>query len=105
MVTVFCEEKIRIILASLCNKYLIVRFDIIPPDDLQIIDFGGRFLRKNHIDEPLAHAVIARLSADHYVQLTTCIGYYAILAMTVNTVELELNPKPDTRNLEAEQAH
>ena len=29
-----------------------------------------------------------RLGADQYVQLTTCIGYYAMLAMTVNGVEL-----------------
>ncbi len=36
--------------------------------------------------------MMARLGADQYVQLTTCIGYYAMLAMTVNDVELELNP-------------
>ena len=34
-----------------------------------------------------------RLGADQYVQLTTCIGYYAMLAMTVNAVELPPNPK------------
>ena len=33
------------------------------------------------------------LGADQYVQLTTCIGYYAMLAMTVNAVELLSNPK------------
>jgi hypothetical protein len=27
------------------------------------------------------------------VQLTTCIGYYAMLAMTANGVELEPNPQ------------
>ena len=36
---------------------------------------------------------MARLGADQYVQLTTCIGYYAMLAMTVNGVELPPNPK------------
>ena len=34
-----------------------------------------------------------RLGADEYVQLTTCIGYYAMLAMTVNGAELEPNPQ------------
>jgi 4-carboxymuconolactone decarboxylase len=67
--------------------------DGVPPDDLQIIDFTRQLLRKNRIDEPLAQAVMKRLGADQYVQLTTCIGYYAMLAMTVNAVELPPNPK------------
>jgi hypothetical protein len=69
------------------------RSDGIPPEDLQIIDFTRQLLRKNRVDEPLAQAVLTRLGADRYVQLTTCIGYYAMLAMTVNGVELEPNPK------------
>ena len=64
----------------------------VPADDLQIIDFTRQLLRKNRIDEPLAQAVMARLGADQYVQLTTCIGYYAMLAMTVNGAELSPNP-------------
>jgi 4-carboxymuconolactone decarboxylase len=67
--------------------------DGIPPDDPHIIDFTRQLLRKNRIDEPLAQAVMRRLGADQYVQLTTCIGYYAMLAMTVNAVELPPNPK------------
>jgi len=67
--------------------------DRIPPDDLQIIDFTRQLLRKNRIDEPLAQAVMKWPGADQYVQLTTCIGYYAMLAMTVNAVELPPNPK------------
>jgi hypothetical protein len=69
------------------------RSDGIPPDDLQIIDFTRQLLRKNRIDEPLAQAVMARLGADQDIQLTTCIGYYAMLAMTVNGVGLPPNPK------------
>ncbi len=69
------------------------RSDGIPAEDLQIIDFTRQLLRKNRVDPPLAKAVMARLGADQYVQLTTCIGYYAMLAMTVNGVELEPNPK------------
>jgi 4-carboxymuconolactone decarboxylase len=69
------------------------RSDGIPAADLQIIDFTRQLLRKNRIDGELANAVMARLGADQYVQLTTCIGYYAMLAMTVNAVELEPNPK------------
>jgi len=68
------------------------RSDGIPAEDLQIIDFTRQLLRGNRVDEPLAAAVMARLGADEYVQLTTCIGYYAMLAMTVNGVELEPDP-------------
>ncbi len=67
--------------------------DGIPPDDLQIVDFTRQLLRNNRVDAQLVQAVMARLGADQYVQLTTCIGYYAMLAMTVNGVELEPNPK------------
>jgi 4-carboxymuconolactone decarboxylase len=66
--------------------------DGVSPEDLQIIDFTRQLLRKNRVDEALAAALLARLGADQYVQLTTCIGYYAMLAMTVNAAELEPNP-------------
>jgi 4-carboxymuconolactone decarboxylase len=69
------------------------RSDGIPPDDLQIIDFARQLCARNRVDEPLAQAVLKRLGDDQYVQLTTCIGYYAMLAMTVNGAELPPNPK------------
>jgi 4-carboxymuconolactone decarboxylase len=72
------------------------RTDGIPPEDLQIIDFTRQLLRANRVDELLAGAVMERLGADHYVQLTTCIGYYAMLSMTVNAVELEPNPEHES---------
>ena len=68
------------------------RSDGIPAEDLQIIEFTRELLRKNRVSSSLADAVMKRLGADQYVQLTTCIGYYAMLAMTVNGVELEPNP-------------
>lgn len=64
----------------------------IPPEDLQIIEFTRELVSKNRVSSALADAVMKRLGADQYVQLTTCIGYYAMLAMTVNGVELEPNP-------------
>jgi 4-carboxymuconolactone decarboxylase len=70
--------------------------DGVPPEDLQIIDFTRQLIRANRVDEPLVQGVMERLGADQYVQLTTCIGYYAMLAMTVNGVELEPNPKHES---------
>jgi 4-carboxymuconolactone decarboxylase len=72
------------------------RSDGIAPDDLQIIDFTRQLLRANRVEGQLANAVMQRLGADQYVQLTTCIGYYAMLAMTVNGVELEPDPKHES---------
>ena len=66
--------------------------DGIAPEDLQIIDFTRQLLRKNRVEDSLAKAVMDRLGANEYVQLTTCIGYYCMLAMTVNGAELEPNP-------------
>lgn len=75
------------------------RSDGVPPEDLQIIEFTRQLLRNNRIEDELASAVLARLGADEYVQLTTCIGYYAMLAMTVNGVELEPNPAHEALDL------
>ena len=72
------------------------RSDGISPEDLQVIDFTRQLLRANRVDELLAQAVMERLGPDQYVQLTTCIGYYAMLAMTVNGVELEPDPKHES---------
>ena len=66
--------------------------DGIAPEDLQIIDFTRQLLCNNRVEDSLAKAVMDCLGADEYVQLTTCIGYYCMLAMTVNGAELEPNP-------------
>ena len=68
------------------------RSDGVPAEDLQIIDFVRQLLRTNRVEDALAQAVMSRLGADEYVQLTTCVGYYAMLAMTVNGAELEPDP-------------
>lgn len=70
--------------------------DGIPPEDLMIIDFTRQLVSANRVEEPLAQDIMERLGADQYVQLTTCIGYYAMLAMTVNGVELAPNPKHES---------
>jgi 4-carboxymuconolactone decarboxylase len=61
----------------------------VPPEDAQIIDFTRQLLRKHRVDEPLFKAMQARFGNDELVQLTTAIGYYTLLAMTVNACELE----------------
>jgi 4-carboxymuconolactone decarboxylase len=61
----------------------------VPPEDAQIIDFTRQLLRQHRVDEALFKAMQARFGNDELVQLTTAIGYYSLLAMTVNACELE----------------
>ena len=61
----------------------------VPPEDAQIIDFTRQLLRKHRVEDALFKAMQARFGNDELVQLTTAIGYYSLLAMTVNACELE----------------
>ena len=64
----------------------------IPAEDAQIVDFTRALLRKHRVDDATAKAMRARFGDDEFIQLTTAIGYYALLAMTVNACELEPGP-------------
>jgi 4-carboxymuconolactone decarboxylase len=64
----------------------------VPPEDAQIIEFTRQLLRRHRVDDALFKAMQARFGNDQLVQLTTAIGYYSLLAMTVNACELEAAP-------------
>ena len=61
----------------------------IPPEDAQIVDFTRDLLRKHRVDDATAAAMRKRFGDDQFIQLTGAIGYYSLLAMTVNACELE----------------
>src|SRR6266446_5945903 len=61
----------------------------VPAEDAQIIDFTRALLRKHRADDAMFKAMQARFGNDQLIQLTTAIGYYSLLAMTVNACELE----------------
>ena len=56
----------------------------VPPQDAQIIDFTLQLIRKHRVDDATFTGVQARLGNDQLIQLTGAIGYYVMLAMTVN---------------------
>jgi len=64
----------------------------IPPEDAQIVAFTQQLLQKHRIDDATMQAMRKRLSDDELIQLTGAIGYYSMLAMTVNACELEAAP-------------
>jgi 4-carboxymuconolactone decarboxylase len=59
------------------------------PEDTQIIDFTRQLLRRHRVDDATFKAMQSRFGNDELVQLTTAIGYYTLLSMTVNACELE----------------
>jgi 4-carboxymuconolactone decarboxylase len=71
------------------------RSDGIPAEDLAIIEFTRTLLRQHRISEAAAAALRTRFGDDAFIQLTGAIGYYSMLAMTVNACELEPAPGAD----------
>jgi 4-carboxymuconolactone decarboxylase len=61
----------------------------VPPEDAQIIDFTRQLLRKHRNDEATTKAMLARFGNDEFIQLTSAIGYFSMLCMTMNACELE----------------
>jgi 4-carboxymuconolactone decarboxylase len=64
----------------------------IPAEDAQIVDATRALMQKHRLDDATAKALRARFGDDGFIQLTGTIGYYAMLAMTVNACELEAGP-------------
>ena len=67
----------------------------VPPEDAQIIDFTRELLRRHRVDDTAAKALIALFGNEQFLELTGAIGYYAMLAMTVNACELEAGPNAE----------
>ena len=67
----------------------------IPPDDAQIVEFTRTLMRKHRVDDATAKALRGRFGDDGFIQLTGAIGYYGMLAMTVNACELEAAPNAE----------
>lgn len=61
----------------------------VPAEDAQIIDFTRDLIHKHRIDAAMMKAVQQRFGNEQVVELTGCIGYYTMLAMTANACELE----------------
>jgi 4-carboxymuconolactone decarboxylase len=67
----------------------------IPPEDAEIVDFTRQLLRRHRVDAASASSLQKRFGNDGFIQLTGAIGYYAMLAMTVNACELEAAPNAE----------
>jgi len=69
----------------------------VPADDAQIIEFTWWLIQHHRVDDATVLALRQRFGERGLIELTGTIGYYAMLAMTVNACELE--PGPDAEVL------
>jgi 4-carboxymuconolactone decarboxylase len=68
------------------------RIDGVPPEDAMIIEYTRTLLRKHRVPDAMDKALRDRFGNDQMIQLTGAIGYYSLLAMTVNAHEMEAGP-------------
>ena len=61
----------------------------VPAEDALIIDFTRALINKHRADEATVKALRQRFGDEQFIELTGTIGYYSMLAMTVNACELE----------------
>jgi len=64
----------------------------IPADDALIVDFTQRLIRNHRVDDATVQALRDRFGDQLLIELTSTIGYYSMIAMSLNTVELEPAP-------------
>jgi 4-carboxymuconolactone decarboxylase len=64
----------------------------VAPEDAQIIDFTRDLINKHRANEASVKALRQRFGDEQFIELTGTVGYYSMLAMTVNACELEASP-------------
>ena len=67
----------------------------VAPEDAQIVEFTRQLMREHRVDDASVKALRARFGDEGFIQLTGTIGYYSMLAMTLNACELEAGPNAE----------
>ena len=65
------------------------------PEEAQVVTFVQQTLRAHRVDQTTFQAMRDRLGLPGLVELTATIGYYGLLACSLNTFEVEPNPGAD----------
>ena len=64
-------------------------------DDAQVVAFTQTLIRKHRVPDAMVEALQARLGDQQLVELTSAIGYYAMAAMTLNTLQAAPAPRAE----------
>lgn len=68
------------------------------PDEAQVVGYVQELLRSHRVSEPAFQAMLDRLGVRGLVELTATVGYYAMLACTLNAFEVvHVNAPEDLR--------
>ena len=65
------------------------------PEDAQLVSYVQELLRSHEVSEPTFNAMRDRLGVNKLVELTATIGYYAMLACTLNAFDVAHVTPPD----------
>lgn len=67
-------------------------------DEALLVSYVQELLRSHRVSEPTFQAVLGRLGVKGLVELTATVGYYAMLACTLNAFEVvHVSPPEDLR--------
>jgi len=64
------------------------------PDEAEVIDYVRALLLRHRIEKPLFQSMLQRLGVAGIVELTSAIGYYAMISCTLNAFALTSSPNP-----------
>jgi 4-carboxymuconolactone decarboxylase len=64
-------------------------------EDAQIVSFVREMIHQHRVSEPTFQAIHARFGNQGMVELTATVGYYAMLACTLNTFDVYTATPPD----------
>jgi len=64
----------------------------LPKEDAEIVDFTRTLLNRHRVSAASVESLRKRFGDEQFIELTGAIGYYSMLAMTVNACELEAAP-------------
>ncbi len=66
-----------------------------PSEEAQIVSFVREMLHNHRVSEPTYQAIYGRFGEQGIVELTGTVGYYAMLACTLNTFDLYTATPPE----------
>lgn len=69
--------------------------EIFSSEDAQIVSFVREMIQTRRVSEPTFQAIFNRFGEKGMVELTATIGYYAMLACTLNTFDVYTATPPD----------
>ena len=67
----------------------------LPPDEAIVVNYGTEFFKTHKVSQETFQAALGQFGARGLTELTTLMGYYALLAFNANAFQIDL-PEPRT---------